>query len=163
MTKLPKLSVPKTILERLHDVISILILLLSFVYFAVKWAELPHTIAIHFNGSGEADGWGSKAILLLLPILSLVIFTLLSLLRKIPHQFNYIAKITEQNALHHYKNAIILLSWVKLEILLIFSYVQWSVIQNAVGKSIGIGSWLLPIAFLILLGTILYYVIKVRK
>ncbi|MGO4547308.1 DUF1648 domain-containing protein [Paenibacillus sp. 2TAB23] len=163
MVKLPKLTVPKTILERSHDAIAILLLVLSFSYFIIKWADLPQTIAIHFNGSGEADGWGSKAVLLLLPVLLLVIFIGLSLLRKIPHQFNYIAVITDQNALHHYKNAIILLSWVKLEIVLIFSYLQWAVIQNALGESSGIGLWQLPAAFLILLGTILYYVMKLRK
>ncbi|WP_053372780.1 MULTISPECIES: DUF1648 domain-containing protein [Bacillales] len=163
MSKLPKLVIPKTNLERWHDGLSIIILLFSFVYLIVKWSELPQTIAIHFNGSGEADGWGSKAFLFILPIFALLIFIGLTLLRKVPHQFNYMVPITDQNAPYQYKNSIYLLSWIKLDLVAIFAYVQWAVIQDALGITSGIGIWRIPIALVILLATVVFYVMKLRK
>ncbi len=37
-----------------------LIMAIPFIYLATVWKDLPETIAIHFNASGEADGFGSK-------------------------------------------------------------------------------------------------------
>jgi len=163
MANLPRLTIAKSNLERWHDGIAILLLLFSFIYLIVKWSDLPQTIAIHFNGSGEADRWGGKASLIILPILALVLFVGLTLLRKIPHQFNYMTTITEQNAPYQYKSSIHLLSWVKLEIVALFTYVQWAVIQNASGGVSSLGVWLLPVIFVILIGTIVFYVIKSKK
>jgi uncharacterized membrane protein len=163
LSHLPKLTLPKTSLEKWHDGLSILILLFSFIYLFVKWSALPQTIAIHFNGSGEADGWGGKPILLIMPLIAIILFVGLTLLRKVPHQFNYMTTITDQNAPYQYKNSIYLLSWIKLELVAIFAYVQWAVIQDALGVASGIGIWRIPLAFVILLGTVVFYVMKLRK
>lgn len=163
MANLPKLVIVRSRLEKWHDTVSIIILLFSFVYLIAKWSALPQTIAIHFNGSGEADGWGSKATLLFLPVLALAIYIGLTLLRKIPHQFNYMTTITVQNAPYQYRNSILLNSWVKLELVALFGYLQWAYIQEASGRSSVFGIWQLLLAFVILLGTIIFYAIKSKK
>ncbi|WP_339206773.1 DUF1648 domain-containing protein [Paenibacillus sp. FSL K6-3182] len=163
MANLPKLTIAKSNLERWHDGISVLLLLSSVIYLIVKWPDLPQTIAIHFNGRGEADGWGSKAALVILPIISFLLFAGLALLRKIPHEFNYMTTITEQNAPYQYKTSILLLSWIKLEIVALFAYVQWAAIQVASGGASKLGIWLLPVILVILIGTIVFYVMKSKK
>lgn len=163
MANLPKLTIAKSNLERWHDGISVLLLLSSVIYLIVKWPDIPQTIAIHFNGSGEADGWGSKAALVILPIISFLLFAGLAHLRKIPHQFNYMTTITEQNAPYQYKTSILLLSWIKLEIVALFTYVQWAAIQVASGGVSSLGVWLLPVILVILIGTIVFYVMKSKK
>ncbi len=45
----------------------IFIVLLPFVYLAFIWNSLPEEVPIHWNGSGEIDGWGPKITLLLIP------------------------------------------------------------------------------------------------
>jgi uncharacterized membrane protein len=141
----------------------ILVLMFSFIYMLIKWTNLPTTIPIHFNARGEADGWGNRVTLIILPIISLMLYAGLSLLRRIPHHFNYIVPITEQNAEAQYRLSLLLLSWIKLEIVILFGYISWSSIQNAVGLSSGLGIWLLPVSLIILFGTIAITMTRMRK
>lgn len=163
MEKRPILAVPRTALERWHDTAAIAVLLLSIAYFAWRWPGLPSTIAIHFGAKGDPDGWGSKAALLLLPALSLFLYAGLTLLRQIPHHFNYLKPITEQNAHYQYRTAIHMLSWLKLEIVLLFGYIQWALIRNAEGLPSGIGIWLLPAALAAVIGTLIIYIVKLTR
>ena len=47
----------------------IAIVLLPFIYLAYIWDKLPTNVPIHWNIVGEIDGYGNKAILILIPIL----------------------------------------------------------------------------------------------
>ena len=41
-------------------IISSIVLLLPIVFGLIKWSALPDQMAVHFNLSGQADGWASK-------------------------------------------------------------------------------------------------------
>lgn len=164
MVERPILSIPKTNTEKWHDLLSILILLFSIVYLALKWSDLPATIAIHYNGSGVADGWGGKGTMIMFPILLLLFYVGFTLLRKVPpHHFNYPIAITEQNAPHKYKLSIYLISWMKLEVVALFGYLNWAFVQNALGLSSGLGIWMLPVSLVLIFGTIIILLIKMMK
>ena len=61
----------------------IVMLIVPFVLIAAFWAEIPDTIPIHFNGSGEPDRFGDKVpFIFLMPGISLFTFLLLYF---IPH------------------------------------------------------------------------------
>ena len=47
----------------------IAIVLLPFIYLAYIWNKLPSNVPIHWNVEGEIDGYGNKAMLILIPIL----------------------------------------------------------------------------------------------
>ncbi|MGO4375177.1 DUF1648 domain-containing protein [Paenibacillus sp. MCAF20] len=141
----------------------ILVLMVSFIYMLIKWTNLPTTIPIHFNARGEADGWGNRVTLILLPFIALILYVGLSLLRRVPHHFNYIVPITEQNAEAQYRLSLLLISWIKLEIVILFGYISWSSIQNAVGLSSGLGIWLLPVSLAVMISTIVLAMIRMRK
>lgn len=58
--------------------ISILIILLSFILAVYFYPELPDQIPTHWNAEGKADAYGSKEMgLFLMPVLSIVIYLLL--------------------------------------------------------------------------------------
>jgi uncharacterized membrane protein len=158
----PILSIPKTQTESLHIVISIAALLFTIIYLAIKWTDLPQTMPIHYNTSGEADGWGSKYVLIILPLVALALFIGFSILAKFPHKFNYLVQITTENAHNQYLNARLLLSWINLEIVLLFSYIEWKVIQGALEHSSRLGFVFFALIFIIL-GTVVYYMIRMRK
>ncbi|NNM19161.1 MAG: DUF1648 domain-containing protein, partial [Croceitalea sp.] len=71
-----------------------LLLVFSFYF------ELPETIAIHFNLKGEADGYGSKNIIWILPILNIVLYYGMTVIatKVKPWNFNYPTKVNEKNA-----------------------------------------------------------------
>ena len=62
-------------------------ILLPFGYAYYIYPSLPNIIPTHFNGSGEADAWGDKSTIYLLPFImgvaSVVVFLILSNVKKL--------------------------------------------------------------------------------
>ncbi|MHC5741499.1 MAG: DUF1648 domain-containing protein [Nostoc sp.] len=52
------------------------------------WSTLPDTIPVHFGFDGQANGWGSKKVLWLLPIVGLAIYGLLTFISRYPKHIN---------------------------------------------------------------------------
>lgn len=53
------------------------ILILPILYIVYIWPLLPDQIAIHFNLHGEANGWGSRASIILAPLMNIGIYLLI--------------------------------------------------------------------------------------
>jgi len=68
-------------------ILVILFILIPFGYAYYLYPSLPQTIPTHFNASGEADAWGDKSTIYLLPtimgITSIFVFLVLSNVKKL--------------------------------------------------------------------------------
>lgn len=68
-------------------ILVILFILIPFGYAFYLYPSLPQTIPTHFNASGEADAWGDKSTIYLLPtimgITSIFVFLVLSNVKKL--------------------------------------------------------------------------------
>lgn len=158
----PKISVPVSTIERILDFFSVVFLISMFGYLLFKWPSLPDTIATHFDASNKADGWGSKGVIWSLPITALLLFIGLTALAKFPHIFNYPSRVTEENAPKFYILGRQMMKWLNCEIMFILLIFVWDFIQSAQGAN-GLGIWFLPIALILLFGTIIIYLIKFSK
>lgn len=103
------------------------------------WAVLPQRIPTHYGLSGQPDGWGGKNALLILPGVTLFIFTMFTILERFPRIYNYPVIITSTNAPRQYALARTLLGWLNFEIVWFFSYIEWKTIQIALKQSGGLG------------------------
>lgn len=121
------------------------------------WFVLPDTIPIHFGFDGQANGWGSKNFLWLFPIVSLLIYGMLTFLNQYPHTFNYAVQITEENALRQYQIACSMLYWLKMEMVWLFAYIEWQIFTLATSETPNLGIWLLPVCLIVIFGTIAYW------
>ena len=128
------------------------------IFLVVMWGltvftflKLPATIPVHFSASGQADSYGNKLTLLFLPILAMIIYFGLTQLNKYPHIFNYITKITADNAQRQYGIATRILRFLKLVILIIFSAIILFTYLTTMGIANGLGIWFLPFTFVLLL------------
>ena len=62
-------------------IISSIVLLLPIVFGLIKWSALPDQMAVHFNLSGQADGWASKGFAVFgFPLIMLVVHVLMFVL-----------------------------------------------------------------------------------
>ena len=86
------------LIHKIFNVIALATLLSGVLLLIVYWSKLPDTVPIHFNIKGEADGWGSKYTLIILPIIAVGFYAFLTMMESKPHFFNFPVKITEQNA-----------------------------------------------------------------
>ncbi|HMX41925.1 MAG TPA: DUF1648 domain-containing protein [Saprospiraceae bacterium] len=142
----PVLDLSITPADRLLDVLAA-VTLLALLLLPAYWYEwLPERIPHHFDALGQADRWGSKAGIWVLPALGVGLYLLLTLLNRAPHRFNYISRITPENAAYQYRNATTMIRVLRLLILSVFLYITWSSIsiaQGADSRSVGRGILLL--------------------
>ncbi|NNL07838.1 MAG: DUF1648 domain-containing protein [Croceitalea sp.] len=129
-----------------------LLLIFSFYF------ELPETIATHFNLKGEADGYGSKNIIWILPILNIVLYYGMTVIatKVKPWNFNYPTKVNEKNAPKLYAGAISMLVYINVGIAFLFLLVSTHVILVAKNiATINLGWLILPTVILLTVGPIL--------
>jgi len=123
-----------------------LISLLGFFGFAIyHYPRLPDVIPTHFNAAGVPDGYDSKNTLWSLPAIGLFVYVLLSLVNLIPHKFNYVKKITPQNALRQYTLATRFIRILKIILVILFFFISKGTVDVATGLSGGLGLWFMPV------------------
>jgi uncharacterized membrane protein len=155
----PRLDLELSRYDRLIEVLSFMALGIMWIMMIRYYALLPDVIPVHFDAAGEADRMGSKASIWGLSIVATILFVGLTVLNRYPHHFNYLSKITEENALDQYTKATRMIRNLKLSLILIFGYLQWSSIQVALGEKDGLGMWFLPITMFLLFAPLLAYLV----
>ncbi len=98
MEERPKIKLGLTIADRTFEFIGWLSILAIWVLTVTNYADLPDTIPTHYDGAGQADGFGGKATILTLPLIATILFVGMTILNKFPHIYNYPINITEENA-----------------------------------------------------------------
>ncbi|MCJ0742617.1 DUF1648 domain-containing protein [Pedobacter montanisoli] len=159
----PKLKLNLSKFDIIIEVISIIVLLTLAVFTVVNYKNLPDTVPVHFNLAGEADRFGSKKEIFALPLIAIAIYTLLTILNRYPHIFNYPTQITEANALRQYTNATRLLRYLKLIIVSIFLLIFYFTTKAADVKNTALPPWILLLAFASVTILIITFVAKSLK
>jgi uncharacterized membrane protein len=160
MENRPVIKLSRSRTETVLDVISLFVIVSMIAYVAYEWHDMPERIPMHFNGKGEIDGWGNKMSLIALPLIGVIIYVGLTLLSKVPHVYNYPSQITHQNARGQYQNARLLINSLKTLIVILFGFIEWSVIQSAKEGNAELNLWVLGFILLILFGTIIFFIIR---
>lgn len=123
------------------------------------WTDIPSNIAIHFT-NGEADNWGSKYVLLIMPVLGLLTWWLVGLFTKRPEKFNYI-NLTETNRDKQYKMAGNVMAMHRTFILFAFTAASESFVKTAIAddKGADIFFMLMIVSLISMLLAMVYHVI----
>ncbi len=141
------------------EILLVLCILFQVYYIFNYWNQLPDIIATHFNLLGEPDGYGSKNILLLFPIISIFIYGLMTLVTRFPQFINVPWRLTEENLERQIKLVWHLLLFLKSEIILMMTFFCYQSIQIAIGNAQTLGNS--PLLFVgAILVTIIWYFSK---
>lgn len=111
------------------EILSILILIGTYVYLLIRWKELPELVPGHYNAAGEIDRWGSKTELMALPILSTFLYALVTVVTHFPNIWNVPVGLTDANRDKVYgciKDMILIM---KAETMAIFFYLSYNGIE----------------------------------
>jgi len=134
----PKIKVPLETLDIIIELLNITLLLLMLGYTIMNYLELPETIATHFNVKSEADGFGDKSTIWLLPGIALFIYVMMIVINKVPHLHNYMVNITEENALKNYRLSTRLIRFANLFCQILFTLITYKIIQSSKGNEFSI-------------------------
>lgn len=163
MKNRPKIKLKLNTTDKLIEIVGWIAVLGIWVLTIVNYFELPEIIPTHYNGTGKADGFGSRSTILVLPIISTILFIGLTVLNQYPHILNYATEITKENAVQQYTNATRLLRFLKLIVVIVFSLIVLRTIQNTKGTADGLGEWFLPLTLGIIFIPICYFLVKANQ
>ena len=160
MEKRPKYKLVLTITDKSLEIIGWLLIIAVWALTIINYSKLPSVIPIHYNLTGQADGFGGKGTIITLPIIATILFVGMTVLNRFPHIFNYPTTITKDNALRQYTNATRMIRVLKLIIVIIFGLIAYQTIQNATGQANGLGEWFLPLILALIHIPLIYFVVK---
>lgn len=141
----PIIAIEKDTVDWVFEFIGFAFLLLTLGLSIHYYRQLPDSIPSHFDGSGKVDGYSNKAIIWILPVISIVTFFGMLALIRYPHTFNYPVEINETNAKRQYRLATKMIRTLNAVIIINFLYLSYQMINSALGKGIGLGIYYLPI------------------
>lgn len=163
MAARPRVKPERTPTDRMLDATAIALVIIMWAMVVFSYSALPETIATHFNASGEADGYGSKATIFIMPAVGTATFILLMVLNQFPHAFNYPVIITEENANRHYALATRLIRMVNVCLIITFLVAAYSMQEGGTAGKFNAMSIVLPIVLGLPLLPIIWYFVQVRK
>lgn len=151
MKNQPVLQLPASTLERFLDAAAILFSFGALLLAVSLYPGLPDQIPIHFNGQGTADNFGPKNTLFILPGIAVAMALGLIALTRYPHQFNYLTKITPENAAFEYGKARLMLRVMNVLTSLLFLVITWELTTAASGTTSRLGwfFWVILAAVLV--------------
>ena len=61
------------------------------------WEKIPASVPSHFDALGRPDAFAGKAVLIREPVLALLLWGLIAIVRRFPNTWNFPVKVTEKN------------------------------------------------------------------
>ena len=118
---------------------------------------------MHYGFSGRADAYGDKTGMIVLPVVTVVLYALLTTLSFFPQGFNYPVAVTDQNRDRLQAIGVAVMGWLKAEITWVFAYIAWADIRVGLGVSSGLGWAFLPVMLVVIGATITVAIIRMRR
>ncbi len=160
---LPHFKVEPNYFDKQLEIIALVGLVILWAVTIIYFGKLPESIPIHFNATGQPDGFAGKIFIWLLPILGIMVYAGMTLASRNTKYINYPGKITAENQERVYTNIIRMARVLKVAVVAGFIWIQWGMIKTALGMATGLGPYFLPIFLLIIIGPITFYFLKAAE
>ena len=136
--------------------LGLLAILCWVTYAALNGAEpLPDRIPTHFDISGQPNAWGSPGFLWFLPVIGTGLYLLMTFLSSIKfRRYNLPVPVTEANLPFLQEQTGMMVAWIKFELLCLFVYLQWSIIQSARSDVFRLSPLLIPVFLVVIFSTV---------
>jgi uncharacterized membrane protein len=140
-------------------------ILFWITYAALNGPErLPLRIPTHFDISGQPNAWGSPQMLWLLPLIGTGLYLLMTILASIRfRRYNLPVRVTEGNLPFIQGKTGEMVAWIKFELLALFSYIQWSIVQGARAGEFHLSPAIVPVSLALILVTVGWYLAAIIR
>lgn len=144
-------------LDQIMNRLSLLLLLGTVIFLTAFWQCIPDKVPMHFNAAGEIDRWSSRTELLILPVISWLVYGLLTVVEQIFRTWNAGGSgIKKQEQVHILLRH--LLSTLKLLVVVIFT---WITVWCALALPLPV--WFLPVTLVAVFGDMVYWIVRLIR
>lgn len=145
-------------IDILVEVLCLVMLVGVAIYLGINWSTLPDKIPSHYDFAGNIDRWGKKGELLIVPIMSWVLYVMITGVEQIPSIWNTGVKVTVENRYRVYRVLKYMVKSIKLIMVVDFSYLT---IQSLSGQSLP--GWFTLLFMVILFGDLIFWLWRLYK
>lgn len=142
------------------DVCALAGIIRTVVLIAESFSTLPQRIPIHYAITGEANGYGSKWLIWVLPAVATLIFTILTLAQRKPDVLKYPVPLTADNFSRQLHNVRLMFCFIKMYVAGIMLFLTYQTIRNANNSTAQLSSWFLPVLLVTLFAIITIFVYR---
>jgi uncharacterized membrane protein len=132
---------------------ALLVLWAITLYAIVGPHPLPPRIPTHFNLAGQPNGWGTPAMLWMLPVIATFVVGLMALVARHPRAFNYPVRVTPATRPRLEAITLDMIAWMQLELAALFLFIQYAIIASARAGSNSLPPAFVPIVIAVVVGT----------
>jgi hypothetical protein len=153
-------------MRRILEAVSLLLLVLVWAGTAraVFGSDpVPARIPIHFDAAGQPDGWATRGMLWLQPAIAAGIHLLMTLVARFAATFNFGRGVGQGARRALEKGALGMISWLKVEILMLLAWIQYQTIEFARRGQGRLSPVFIPVMMVIVFGTIAWHTVAMRR
>lgn len=145
-------------MRKTMEVVGLVLLASLFwiTYSALNGTEkLPGRIPTHFDISGQPNAWGPPGFLWFLPVVAAGLYLLMTVLGSIQfRRYNLPVPVTESNLPFIQEQTGVMVAWIKCELLCLFVYLQWAIIQSARTSEFRLSLLVIPVFLAVIFSTV---------
>ena len=152
------MKVKNTKIDIVIEVICLLLLGGITFYLILNWSSMPDKIPMHYDIAGQIDRWGKKSEIIFIPVVSWLLYLLITVSEHFPQSWNTGVQITEENAPRVYRILKSMVKTTKLLMVIMFSYIT---ICSVTARSMS--PWTLVIEMGVIFGNLIFWMVKLFR
>ena len=137
----PEILIEKKTIDIFFEMTALLSIVFMWGFCLYHYKSLPEIIPTHYGSNGNADDYGSKKTLFLIPFIVTIIIIGMRWLNRFPHKFNYMTSITAENAERQYQMATRLIRYLQFIISVLFTYIVVKTVEDSYVKQSKLDIW----------------------
>lgn len=145
-------------IDKLLEILCLVMLVGLTLYLVIGWDSLPDRIPAHYDWEGNIDRWGSKGELLITPIMSWLLYLMITGFEQIPEKWNTGVQVTEENKVRVYRVLRYMLKSLKFIMVADFTYLT---VNSIMGRPLS--GWFTVIVLGVVFGDLIFWLVKLAR
>ncbi len=158
--------IPASGWERALEIVTIVLAISSWILPIMYYGELPDEIPMHFNAQGEADSWGAKHTLFILPGITSILYIILTAVSRISPASAYsstLVPITKENEAIQHRLQAEQIRIIKFFTVLLLTHITWGIVRISREGGSHLSNWAVVLYLVAIVVTIIYYYRKAKE
>ena len=158
--------VPASGWERALEIVTLVLVICSWILPIMYYGELPDEVPMHFNAQGEADSWGPKSTLFILPGITSVLYIILTAISRISPGSSYsstLVPITEENEAIQHRLQSEQVRITKFLTVLLLVHITWGIVRISREGGSHLSNWAVVLYLVAIAATIIIYYRKAKQ